>query len=638
MFDHIFENRDKKLINLIKLGDYLGRSLRENVELFKVSDYESSVQYVTEGGMVVRATYSEEDQLTLSDIQVEAVDVYLDDDKFEDHIEKKVSNFIHSLYENDFGETETNFKEILDGWNDRIRFDQTNKRLHEKINKFSDQTNIVTTPEFTRFLEIAPQLLSFLKENEEKISNIPEIKNAVKLSNVVAHAFNLPRLNYHTLIKEEVYSIPADKNSSIYEMICKQELIKKDLLESKKQFDNAWATNDKVRQLAGLIYESDEAIGEGLSEVITEIPYFAFVSKKQITESVKNALNMVEDQVSITDKELQTFVSTIFEMKKNIKTELTSILSEKYGVNIQTLKESPTFKSLINTQVLIFELLSRLSPRKSLQRDTLREMSIMLKEKSGVQGIDVNDCLNILFEKAGYSEFLEEDSLLNQLNLGDAVENVEAEMEIGVPDVEDTIEIDNTEELTEKKKKGHKGKSCDEEHPKTSHEEWEDAQDRTAAEEEEAEEEGEPGPDMDEETDSKKGKKKSPLEKSQFLDALGELEEILNTIDSSKKSSDIDEDDDEDGDDKKKRQKYGGNKGDIPDKDRKKKGHYGRGPKTKETAEEEGEEDYKDTKKDNGKSDKTYRKDVMKDAQTKAAKKEKKRKGPKELGDSDDEV
>ena len=135
------------------------------MELFKVSDYESSVQYVTEGGMVVRATYSEEDQLTLSDIQVEAVDVYLDDDKFEDHIEKKVSNFIHSLYENDFGETETNFKEILDGWNDRIRFDQTNKRLHEKINKFSDQTNIVTTPEFTRFLEIAPQLLSFLKEN-----------------------------------------------------------------------------------------------------------------------------------------------------------------------------------------------------------------------------------------------------------------------------------------------------------------------------------------------------------------------------------------------------------------------------------------------------------------------------------------
>ena len=47
------------------------------------------------------------------------------------------------------------------------------------------------------------------------------------------------------------------------------------------------------------------------------------------------------------------------------------------------------------------------------------------------------------------------------------------------------------------------------------------------------------------------------------------------------------------------RQKYGGNKGDIPDADRKKKGHHGRGPKRKETADEEGEMDFKkDMKKD----------------------------------------
>jgi len=41
------------------------------------------------------------------------------------------------------------------------------------------------------------------------------------------------------------------------------------------------------------------------------------------------------------------------------------------------------------------------------------------------------------------------------------------------------------------------------------------------------------------------------------------------------------------------RQKYGGNKGDIPDADREKKGHFGRGPKTRETAKEEGEIDFK---------------------------------------------
>lgn len=41
------------------------------------------------------------------------------------------------------------------------------------------------------------------------------------------------------------------------------------------------------------------------------------------------------------------------------------------------------------------------------------------------------------------------------------------------------------------------------------------------------------------------------------------------------------------------RQKYGGNKGDMPDADRKKKGHHGKGPKRKETADEEGEVDWK---------------------------------------------
>tara|TARA_R110002020_G_scaffold3888_4_gene17144 strand:- start:2182 stop:3102 length:921 start_codon:yes stop_codon:yes gene_type:complete len=43
-------------------------------------------------------------------------------------------------------------------------------------------------------------------------------------------------------------------------------------------------------------------------------------------------------------------------------------------------------------------------------------------------------------------------------------------------------------------------------------------------------------------------------------------------------------------------QKYGGNRGDIPDADRKKKGHHGRGGKTLETAEEEGEVDYKEAR------------------------------------------
>jgi hypothetical protein len=41
-------------------------------------------------------------------------------------------------------------------------------------------------------------------------------------------------------------------------------------------------------------------------------------------------------------------------------------------------------------------------------------------------------------------------------------------------------------------------------------------------------------------------------------------------------------------------EEYGGNEGDIPSDDREKDGHYGSGPKEKETAAEEGEEDYEE--------------------------------------------
>ena len=36
MFDHLFENRNSTVTNLLKLADCLGRSLRENIELFSI--------------------------------------------------------------------------------------------------------------------------------------------------------------------------------------------------------------------------------------------------------------------------------------------------------------------------------------------------------------------------------------------------------------------------------------------------------------------------------------------------------------------------------------------------------------------------------------------------------------------------
>ena len=78
MFDHIFENRDKKVTNIIKLSDYLGRSLRENVEVFSIDDTENKVTFITESGKIIAASYNFEKEVLLENIQVE------NDDLFED--------------------------------------------------------------------------------------------------------------------------------------------------------------------------------------------------------------------------------------------------------------------------------------------------------------------------------------------------------------------------------------------------------------------------------------------------------------------------------------------------------------------------------------------------------------------------
>ena len=70
MFDHIFENRDKKVTNLIRLGDCLGRSLRENVILFSIDDRNSRVSYLTESEKVITGEFDVKDGVTLDFIVV----------------------------------------------------------------------------------------------------------------------------------------------------------------------------------------------------------------------------------------------------------------------------------------------------------------------------------------------------------------------------------------------------------------------------------------------------------------------------------------------------------------------------------------------------------------------------------------
>ena len=75
-------------------------------------------------------------------------------------------------------------------------------------------------------------------------------------------------------------------------------------------------------------------------------------------------------------------------------------------------------------------------------------------------------------------------------------------------------------------------------------------------------------------------------------DELNEIDSIVNEDDVVEEETVTEEDELEEA------SKYGKGKGDEKTDDRKKKGHYGRGPKKKETADEEGETDYQEESED----------------------------------------
>ena len=52
MLTNIFENRNKKVTSILKLGDYLSRSLRSNVELFDLKD--DTATFVTENNYIIQ--------------------------------------------------------------------------------------------------------------------------------------------------------------------------------------------------------------------------------------------------------------------------------------------------------------------------------------------------------------------------------------------------------------------------------------------------------------------------------------------------------------------------------------------------------------------------------------------------------
>ena len=407
MFSKLFEERDKTISLLVKLGDCLSRSLRENITLFAIDSNNSQVTYLSESNKVISGIFELDKDVKIKKIKVQDSSIFEDGQEYDNFVDDKIHSFVEGIHYGEYSTADNSFDDILSLWENRLKLGSVQRRLFEKASRLEELESIIESSEFQKLVEISPQLSEFLAENAEKISSVPEIKNAVNLSNSVSQAFSFPYITYDELEDGKTYTLKDGVSSSIYEMICRQELVKKELVESKKNFDLIWADNGSIRKLSSMIFESDEKVVESLSEALKEVPYLALASKRNLNKTFSNCLSQV-DGVGVSEKDIQAFSSKIFEYKKEVKEMFIESINEKYGVNIQNLQEPASFKSLANTQVVIFESLSRLAPKGSVLKQVLSEMALFMKGKAGVQTIDVNTFLFEMFGDAGYTELLSE--------------------------------------------------------------------------------------------------------------------------------------------------------------------------------------------------------------------------------------
>ena len=409
MFSKLFEERDKTITHLVKLGDCIARSLRENASLFAIDSNNSQVSYLTESGKVISGKYSMNKDVTLNSIRIQDSSVFEDGEQLDSFVNEKIHSFVESIHYGEYSSADDSFSDVLALWENRLKLSTVQAKLFEQSSRLEAVEKIIESHEFQKLVEVSPQLQEFLQENFDKITSVPEVRNAINLSNAVSNAFNFPKLTLEELEEGKSYTLKDGITPSIYDMVCRQELVKRELLESKQNFDTIWANNDSIQKLAGLVFGSDEEVVGALSEALQAVPYLALASKKSLFNTFSNCLTRA-DGIGVSDKDIQGFASRIFEYKKEVKESFIESIHEKYGVNIQNLQNPASFKSLANTQVVIFEALSRLSPKGSVLKEVLSEMAQSLKSKSGVECIDVNDYLLEMFVAVGYDKLLKEDT------------------------------------------------------------------------------------------------------------------------------------------------------------------------------------------------------------------------------------
>jgi len=412
MLTNLIEYRGKEFSNLIKIGDYLARALRENVELFYVED--GVATYLTESGSVVSGKYTFKPTLKLNKVVVEDSSILEDRKAYESVTDKKILSMLSNLLEDDYQEAEGSFDQILSMFETKLAYERIKGRLQEKTQRFGEQTKIVSSKEFQRVNEVRDQIVALLKENKDILKN-SGIKNGMKLTTLVSTSFDLPKITVDQLKENKEFTVRTTGKSSLYEHLCRKELIQKELLEAKENFDRVWIDNTEIQDLASMIFEeSEDVVRHQVAKVVSNIPYFALSTKKQLSNLIRNSLSM--NEIKVKNVDINSFAGVIFEMKKPVKKYVLDILNEKYGIDVTKLSEVPTFRTLLMTEAEILLSISRYAPKNSVIKSTLVELANSLTLKNGAESIDLADFLSELFVDAEATDALNEASLMDYMD------------------------------------------------------------------------------------------------------------------------------------------------------------------------------------------------------------------------------
>ena len=219
MFSKLFEERDKTITHLVKLGDCIARSLRENVSLFAIDSNNSQVSYLTEGGKVISGTYSIDSDISLNHIKVQDSSIFEDGEHYDGYVNEKIHSFVESIHYGEYSTADDSFTDVLSLWENRLKLSSVQHKLMEQSRKLENIEKIVDSNEFNKLVEISPQFTEFLKEEFDKVISVPEIRNAINLSNAVSNAFNFPKLTLEEITKNETYILKEGVSPSIYDMV-----------------------------------------------------------------------------------------------------------------------------------------------------------------------------------------------------------------------------------------------------------------------------------------------------------------------------------------------------------------------------------------------------------------------------------